>query len=125
MLRPALILLRQAWSLLSRLRVVHRWTALRSESHPGPVGQPIHRLEKQAAKALGVDRDRHFGVGEAAPLAAPVRDRRAGREPARRLDIHGGLPRLDQGRIEGDRAEIDARVVEVEERGGVPFFKKA
>ena len=29
------------------------------------------------------------------------------------------------GRIEGNRAKIDDRVVEVEERGGVPFFKKA
>jgi uncharacterized OB-fold protein len=29
------------------------------------------------------------------------------------------------GRIEGHRAKIDDRVVEVEERGGVPFFKKA
>ena len=29
------------------------------------------------------------------------------------------------GRIEGDRVKIDDRVFEVEERGGVPFFKKA
>lgn len=29
------------------------------------------------------------------------------------------------GRIEGDRVEIDDRVVEVEARGGVPFFRKA
>jgi uncharacterized OB-fold protein len=29
------------------------------------------------------------------------------------------------GRIEGDRVKIDDRVVEVEERGGVPFFRKA
>lgn len=29
------------------------------------------------------------------------------------------------GRIEGDRVEIDDRVVEVAERGGVPFFRKA
>jgi uncharacterized OB-fold protein len=29
------------------------------------------------------------------------------------------------GRIEGDRVQIDDRVVEVEERGGVPFFRKA
>ena len=29
------------------------------------------------------------------------------------------------GRIEGNRAKIDDRVVGVEERGGVPFFKKA
>jgi uncharacterized OB-fold protein len=29
------------------------------------------------------------------------------------------------GRIEGDRVKIDDRVMEVEERGGVPFFRKA
>jgi uncharacterized OB-fold protein len=29
------------------------------------------------------------------------------------------------GRIEGGRVAIDDRVVEVEERGGVPFFRKA
>jgi uncharacterized OB-fold protein len=29
------------------------------------------------------------------------------------------------GRIEGNRVKIDDRVVEVEERGGVPFFRKA
>jgi uncharacterized OB-fold protein len=29
------------------------------------------------------------------------------------------------GRISGDRVQIDDRVVEVEEREGVPFFKKA
>ena len=29
------------------------------------------------------------------------------------------------GRIEGDRVQIDDRVVEVAERGGVPFFKRA
>lgn len=28
-------------------------------------------------------------------------------------------------RIAGDRVAIDDRVVEVEERGGVPFFRKA
>ena len=28
-------------------------------------------------------------------------------------------------RIEGDRVAIDDRVVEVEERGGVPYFTKA
>lgn len=37
---------------------------------------------------------------------------------------------LDQGgrvtgRIAGDRVRIDDRVLEVEERGGVPFFRKA
>jgi len=29
------------------------------------------------------------------------------------------------GRIEGERVAIDDRVVEVEGRGGVPYFKKA
>jgi uncharacterized OB-fold protein len=29
------------------------------------------------------------------------------------------------GRIAGERVVIDDRVVEVEERGGVPFFRKA
>ena len=29
------------------------------------------------------------------------------------------------GRIEGDRVQIDDRVVEVGERGGVPYFRKA
>jgi len=29
------------------------------------------------------------------------------------------------GRIAGERVFIDDRVVEVEERGGVPFFRKA
>jgi uncharacterized OB-fold protein len=29
------------------------------------------------------------------------------------------------GRIEGDRVQIDDPVVEVAERGGVPFFRKA
>lgn len=29
------------------------------------------------------------------------------------------------GRIAGERVRIDDRVVEVEERGGVPFFRKA
>ena len=29
------------------------------------------------------------------------------------------------GRIAGERVAIDDRVVEVEERGGVPFFRKA
>jgi uncharacterized OB-fold protein len=29
------------------------------------------------------------------------------------------------GRIEGDRVKIDDRVVEVAERGGVPFFRRA
>jgi uncharacterized OB-fold protein len=29
------------------------------------------------------------------------------------------------GRIEGDRVKIDDRVAEVEDRGGVPFFRKA
>ncbi|HUK19876.1 MAG TPA: OB-fold domain-containing protein [Bryobacteraceae bacterium] len=29
------------------------------------------------------------------------------------------------GRIAGERVSIDDRVVEVEERGGVPFFRKA
>ncbi len=29
------------------------------------------------------------------------------------------------GRISGDRVRIDDRVVEVEEREGVPFFRKA
>ena len=29
------------------------------------------------------------------------------------------------GRIEGERVQIDDRVVEVESRGGVPFFRKA
>jgi len=29
------------------------------------------------------------------------------------------------GRIEGERVVIDDRVEEVEERGGVPFFRKA
>ena len=29
------------------------------------------------------------------------------------------------GRIAGDRVAIDDRVVEVEERAGVPFFRKA
>ncbi|HXS94871.1 MAG TPA: OB-fold domain-containing protein [Candidatus Limnocylindrales bacterium] len=29
------------------------------------------------------------------------------------------------GRILGDRVQIDDRVVEVEERDGVPFFRKA
>ena len=29
------------------------------------------------------------------------------------------------GRIEGERVQIDDRVVEVEGRGGVPFFRKA
>jgi len=29
------------------------------------------------------------------------------------------------GRIEGDRVAIDDRVVEIETRGGVPFFRKA
>ena len=29
------------------------------------------------------------------------------------------------GRIEGDRVQIDDRVVEVGERGGVPHFRKA
>ena len=29
------------------------------------------------------------------------------------------------GRIEGDRVKIDDRVVEVAERGGVPYFWKA
>lgn len=29
------------------------------------------------------------------------------------------------GRIVGDRVQIDDRVVEVEERDGVPFFQKA
>jgi uncharacterized OB-fold protein len=29
------------------------------------------------------------------------------------------------GRIAGDRVQIDDRVVEVEERDGVPFFQKA
>lgn len=29
------------------------------------------------------------------------------------------------GRISGERVAIDDRVVEVEERGGVPFFRKA
>jgi uncharacterized OB-fold protein len=29
------------------------------------------------------------------------------------------------GRIVGDRVQIDDRVVEVEERDGVPFFRKA
>jgi uncharacterized OB-fold protein len=29
------------------------------------------------------------------------------------------------GRIEGARVQIDDRVVEVAERGGVPFFRKA
>jgi uncharacterized OB-fold protein len=28
------------------------------------------------------------------------------------------------GRIEGERVKIDDRVVEVEERGGVPYFRK-
>lgn len=28
------------------------------------------------------------------------------------------------GRIAGERVQIDDRVVEVEERGGVPFFRK-
>ena len=28
------------------------------------------------------------------------------------------------GRIEGERVQIDDRVVEVEERGGIPFFRK-
>ena len=37
---------------------------------------------------------------------------------------------LDEGgrvtaRIAGERVRIDDRVVEVEERGGVPFFRKA
>jgi uncharacterized OB-fold protein len=29
------------------------------------------------------------------------------------------------GRIAGERVRIDDRVVEVEDRGGVPFFRKA
>jgi len=29
------------------------------------------------------------------------------------------------GRIEGDRVQIDDRVVEVGEHGGVPYFRKA
>jgi uncharacterized OB-fold protein len=29
------------------------------------------------------------------------------------------------GRVLGDRVQIDDRVVEVEERGGVPYFRKA
>jgi uncharacterized OB-fold protein len=29
------------------------------------------------------------------------------------------------GRIQGERVQIDDRVVEIEERAGVPFFKKA
>lgn len=29
------------------------------------------------------------------------------------------------GRVLGDRVRIDDRVVEVEERGGVPYFRKA
>ena len=29
------------------------------------------------------------------------------------------------GRIEGERVVIDDRVEEIEERGGVPFFRKA
>lgn len=29
------------------------------------------------------------------------------------------------GRIDGDRVQIDDRVVEVEDRGGVPYFRKA
>lgn len=29
------------------------------------------------------------------------------------------------GRILGDRVQIDDRVVEVEDRGGVPYFRKA
>jgi uncharacterized OB-fold protein len=29
------------------------------------------------------------------------------------------------GRIEGDRVQIDDRVVEVENRAGVPYFRKA
>ena len=28
------------------------------------------------------------------------------------------------GRIVGDRVQIDDRVVEIEERGGVPYFRK-
>ncbi len=35
---------------------------------------------------------------------------------------HGGRV---TGRILGDRVQIDDRVVEVEEREGVPFFRKA
>src|SRR5271166_4740988 len=102
LLHPTLISLWPAWILLSRLRVVHRWTAIGSERRPSPVGQPVHRLEEQAAKALRGDGDRDFGVGEAAPLAAPVDNRRAGCEPARSLDVHGGAARFDQSRIKGD-----------------------
>ena len=29
------------------------------------------------------------------------------------------------GRVVGDRVQIDDRVVEVEDRGGVPYFRKA
>ncbi len=29
------------------------------------------------------------------------------------------------GRVVGDRVRIDDRVVEIEERGGVPYFRKA
>ena len=52
-------------------------------------------VEEEAAEALGVDLDGDLGVGEAAPLAAPVDDRRARRQPAGGLDIVVVVPPTD------------------------------
>jgi hypothetical protein len=57
-------------------------------------------VEEQPAEAFSVDRDGDLGIGEAAPLAAPVDDRRAGRQAPRGLDVDGGTARFDQSRIE-------------------------
>src|ERR1700722_17885117 len=57
-------------------------------------------VEEQPPEALGVDGDRDFGVGEAAPLAAPVDDRGADRQASCGLDVDGRAPRLDDRRVE-------------------------
>ena len=51
--------------------------------------QTLHRVEEQTAETFSLDGDGDLGVGEAAPLAAPVDDRGAGHQTPCGLDVDG------------------------------------
>ena len=101
-------------------RLVARNSRQNAYSVAAHLSQALHRVEEQAAEAVGVYGDGDFGIGETAPLAAPVDDRRAGREPSCGLDVHRGGARFDERRIERDRDR--ERVVHGEDALAQYFF---